>query len=800
MFRPYLLTFILTFILSFACSTGRAQDFFERVSVPPGGRIDAIGVTAAQTPLAMSTSNIWRYDRASGSWMLVQRFTSMSVNTKRIVTGPGGEVYAVTMGQGLWRSTDDGRTWEQLVTADPYTTDVLPLASGELYATTHGRGVLFSTDNGTSWEQRNEGLTDKFLRAIVRDASGNLYGGHNSLAISKSTDDGMTWNELAGSPTRIEDLLSTSDGSLYSAGQGAVYRSTDNGVNWQETSGGPGGTIARLVETADGGVFAMRYSGGNGIYRYDTGTDTWAELPDAADAGYGRGLAIADDGTLYSATVKGVWYTGDLGQSWTEMNSGIYAMGVMGMVEAADGTYLIATNYQGLLRSTDKGATWNSSSTGLTTIEFYSITADPAGDVYAGGRYGEVFRSTDSGLSWTRQNEGHNVLSLRALTYASTGTLFAAGRDGVLSSTDKGVSWSVLDNGIAEVQANIVRESPAGIVYAGMEGSGAYLSTDDGASWQALHQDLATARVKDVAVHGNKLYLAASGEAVFGSHDNGATWQSYSRGGVSSWVDILEFTEDGALFAGHAYAVSLLNPMSEEWIALAPGFHYVKTLTVLDDGHLYVGSLADGLYRTTEMLSTQLPAAPILIMPVNNAENTGTEPTFTWTEQSDAIYYHIQISRDAMHQDVVWEVSFPAAASITIDPNQLETNAGYHWRLAAGNGAGHGPWSETWSFQTGMSTGVNSSSSPDENTFTLTSSPNPFTSSTQLLATLPQRGHVRLHIIDMLGRTVAQLTDGTLESGAHQFTFSAVSLPAGYYTAVLESGGRITAHRMLLVR
>ncbi len=797
--RTVTMTFFLFLVLALSTSTGQAQEMFERVPVPPGGRIDAVGVTTAGTPIALGIGNIWRYDASTTAWAMVKRFEDITVNSKRIITGVSGAVYAATTGVGCWRSTDDGQNWERLLPPHFYTNDVLELPSGDLCATANGRGFLYSADNGSTWEQRNEGLENTNLRAVARDAAGDLYVAHSSTGVSKSTDNGMTWTALADSPTRLEALLSASDGSLYTAGYGAVYRSVDNGATWQETSNGPSSAIACLAEAPDGSVYAMRFASGTGIYRYDADSDTWTQLPNAPAAGYGRGLTVASDGTVYAGTVNGVWYTKDEGQHWTEAREGIYAMGVYGLVETADGSYLLAANYQGLFRSTDRGMSWTRSDSGLTTIEFYAITAGPDGDVYAGGRYGEVFRSTDSGISWTHQNASDPISNLRGLHVAANGSLLAAGRNGIQISTDKGVTWDQVA-ALPDEQANTIRETSGGIWFATFDGSGVYRSTDAGGSWELLHPDLADSRVKDVAVNGSRIFLGVSGEGVTGSGDNGATWTYYTRGDVSSWVDILEMTEHGELFAGHDVGVSMLNPVSEKWVALGPGLHYVKTLTTLSDGRLYAGSLAEGLYRSKTALSDQLPAAPSQRTPSNGAKNTGSTPSFSWTEQSGAIYYHIQVSRDAAHQDIVWEASLHSATHRTIDPNQLDTNAEYFWRIAAGNGAGHGPWSETWSFETGMSTGVHDNSFPGENSCSLTSSPNPFTSTTQLEVTVPRRGHVLLRIIDMLGRTVATLADSYMHAGMHVFAFSASALPAGNYLAVLKAGGSVTTHRLLLMQ
>lgn len=71
--------------------------------------------------------------------------------------------------------------------------------------------------------------------------------------------------------------------------------------------------------------------------------------------------------------------------------------------------------------------------------------------------------------------------------------------------------------------------------------------------------------------------------------------------------------------------------------------------------------------------------------------------------------------------------------------------------------------------------------------------PNPFNPSTTLRIDLPERSHVRLVIVDALGRTVATLIDNEMSAGSHASTFVAEGLATGTYLATavmtgLESG------------
>ena len=81
--------------------------------------------------------------------------------------------------------------------------------------------------------------------------------------------------------------------------------------------------------------------------------------------------------------------------------------------------------------------------------------------------------------------------------------------------------------------------------------------------------------------------------------------------------------------------------------------------------------------------------------------------------------------------------------------------------------------------------------------------PNPFRTETALQVELPARADVELHIIDLLGRTVATLVEGPMDAGTHTLRFDARRVPglsSGVYLARLRAGGTMLTRKMVLVR
>ena len=78
--------------------------------------------------------------------------------------------------------------------------------------------------------------------------------------------------------------------------------------------------------------------------------------------------------------------------------------------------------------------------------------------------------------------------------------------------------------------------------------------------------------------------------------------------------------------------------------------------------------------------------------------------------------------------------------------------------------------------------------------------PNPFNPSTAIEYALPQAAEVRLSVVDLMGREVVVLVNGTKQAGNHEVQFDASGLPSGMYLYRLETPERVLVHRMTLLK
>jgi photosystem II stability/assembly factor-like uncharacterized protein len=187
-------------------------------------------------------------------------------------TGENQSQRSVGFGDGVYKSTDGGKTWENVglktsehiarILVDPRNSDVVYVASqGPLWAPGGERGLFKTTDGGKTWKpilqiSENTGVTEAVFDPINPDVIyaasyqrrrnvGVLIGGGPESKIFKSEDGGASWTKLTqGLPTgdmgRIAMAVSLQKPEVVYAflntaksSESGFYKSVDAGLNWK---------------------------------------------------------------------------------------------------------------------------------------------------------------------------------------------------------------------------------------------------------------------------------------------------------------------------------------------------------------------------------------------------------------------------------------------------------------------------------------------------------------------------------------------------------------------------------------
>jgi len=346
----------------------------------------------------------------------------------RAATGVPGQPNVFYVGQvdgGVWKSDDYGRTWNPIfdgqpsqsigaIAVAPSNASVMYVASGEgLHRPdlSVGDGIYKSTDAGKTWEHLGlrEGQQIPALAVDPRDPNklfaavlGHPYGPNEERGIYRSVDGGATWTkvlykdaETGGSDVAIdpsnpnvvyaalwqETLGPWEDGNTYDGTKGGLFKSTDGGTTWKQLIKGlPENLVhiqvalsqsdenrlyATLATKAEGG-----YGSGAGLafYRSDDAGESWYKATDdprpALKIG-GGDLPIAKVDTknpdvVYSASIVTMKST-DGGKTWMGLRGapgGDDYQNLWINPENPDIILLVAD--QGALVSVNRGATWSS--------------------------------------------------------------------------------------------------------------------------------------------------------------------------------------------------------------------------------------------------------------------------------------------------------------------------------------------------------------------------------------------------------------------------------------------------------
>ena len=338
------------------------------------------------------------------------------------------EIYYVSawkMGSGfqvmgdLFRHNEDG-SWENITNGLPRAVldvEVDPLNSNVLYASTHVYGVFKSTDNGSSWEE-----IDSFPRIGVFDLAfndGALYAAtscgelpeyllgempqvEGDCGLYKSTDGGDSWvnllpEELRSSPVKE---VTFKDDVLYIATNNDSYVSSDE-VNWhsldvpfKETSS---------IKVTDNKIYVATHGGG--VYQKEIAGSTWYSYgPYTNLSNVQLSVDPADSDTLYASSFPGgVFKSTDRGETWNEKNFALPSFRVGNPDKEAYYSFVInprdSENLflglfgKGVYVSLDGADTWMPMNKGLDNKEVYNIQLDASGDfLYAGTNGGSVYK------------------------------------------------------------------------------------------------------------------------------------------------------------------------------------------------------------------------------------------------------------------------------------------------------------------------------------------------------------------------------------------------------------------------
>ncbi|MGC2624679.1 MAG: hypothetical protein WA244_15885, partial [Candidatus Acidiferrales bacterium] len=323
-------------------------------------------------------------------------------------------IYLGAAAGGLWKSTDGGMTWTPLfddepnpsigaVAVAPSNPSIVWVGTGEAnnrQSASWGDGVFKSTDGGKTWAHMGLDDTQAIGRVVIDPtnpdvvyvaALGHLWGPNPERGLFKTSDGGKTWNKVLfiNNDTGVSDVAidPQSPTTLYAAAyerrrtvwgfngggpDGGIYKSTDGGANWSKLT-------TDLPNTGDIGRCAVA------VYRKD---------PNVVYA------------LIQSNKDGGVFRSEDKGATWRKMGSDDPRPSYFSQIRIDPNNDLrIWMGGVNLYYSDDGGKSFNQQRVRDVHSDFHAIWIDPENSNFIlVGCDGGIYESRDAGRDWDHLN------------------------------------------------------------------------------------------------------------------------------------------------------------------------------------------------------------------------------------------------------------------------------------------------------------------------------------------------------------------------------------------------------------
>jgi photosystem II stability/assembly factor-like uncharacterized protein len=694
---------IILVILLIALNSSFAQQiFWKHLNGPMGGIIGDLGFT----------SNGDIYAGAYPSW----------------------QVYS-----GLFKSTDNGNSWEKIVTPfndfEVYT--IYITKEDHIWVGTNFQDRIYlSTDNGQSWEIKRNGYLTGECWAFGQSKDGVMFAGDGQYQNTfRSTNYGDTWEFSA--PLRPLVFATDSNNIVFAGTHDGLFATTDNGLSWAQNNFLSNIAVSSILIDSSNNIYCSTgyYSDGNGVFFSSDGGQNWTNLGLAGKVILS--LAFDSQGNLFAGSDNdGIFKTTDMGNTWTNYQGGLFRKNIFRLRINNDDDIFVGSENEGVFRSTDGGN--NFEQVGLPTSKVNNV-------VFSGDSL--IFTSTPSGVQkYNRQSQLWTNLGLHqveAVSITPGNKLYAATLDGLYESFDLGNTWS-LNNFFSDT----------------------------------------TIAVYNVLVVNNDTVFCATLQNLLRSTNKGLSW--FSTGiKTDFWARDL-FFKDTVLWVRGAdteYNLYRSTDFGSSFTIAFLGIDHLMSLnsiSQISNGFVFLTNpnIQQGLFRSTDLgqswsqlLFNKYPAAVY-------ADDFG-KVISGW----DSVY-----------------VSFDYGDSWSILPHPFG-DVNYFTDIKADEyGRLYCATYRTGMFEFTIITSIDDPIEPVIDYDLTQNFPNPFNPSTTIRYQIPQDGIVTLKIYDILGSEVVTLVNEEKVAGKYEVNFNASNFSSGVYFYTIKAGSFMQTRKMLLMK
>lgn len=413
---------------------------FEFRSIGPAvmmGRLDDIQGSEKDPMLlyiGFATGGLWKSTDAGNHWhSLFDQMPDESIgaigiapsdpNVVYVGTGEANNRQSSSIGDGVWGTTDGGKTWNHLglddtqsinrIAIDPRNPRIVFVAAvGHLFGPNKERGLYRSTDGGKNWKNLKYINEDTGFNDVAIDPSNprivyassfmrrrtwwGYNGGGPDSALWKSTDGGDTWVKLNG-----PGWPKPKDG-MYGRIAIAIFRANPRIIYAQVEAGASAGTGSGT--TAEGGPAPVGGRGQQGESAGPAG-EAGATPARAAGGAAGQGQGVRRNVPPPDPNGSGVFRSDDGGKTWTFMSNQDQRPTYFSQIriDPMNDKKLFVGGTPAQM-SLDGGKTWKGLTGSHTDYHAFWINPkDPR--IVAVGHDGGLDISNDGGFTWDYHND-----------------------------------------------------------------------------------------------------------------------------------------------------------------------------------------------------------------------------------------------------------------------------------------------------------------------------------------------------------------------------------------------------------
>ncbi|HEY6032623.1 MAG TPA: hypothetical protein VIV58_00150, partial [Kofleriaceae bacterium] len=622
-------------------------------------------------------------------WRMVGPFRGGRTKACAGVPGHSNVFYIAPVNGGVWKTDDAGRTWAPIFDGQPTQSigslalapsdpNVIYAGSGEGLLRPDlsvGNGVYKSTDAGKTWTHVGLDNAQQIPQLAVDPRNpnrvfaavlGHPYGPSKDRGVYRSLDGGKTWdkvlykNDNTGASDVVIDpkhpdviyaalwearLGPWEDDNEYEGAGGGIFKSTDGGKSWKQLHGGlpanlvqadiaiapskPSTLYATLTTTEESHYGSGK---GNGLYRSDDAGETWRSVTTddrpLMKIGGGDLMVPVVDPTnpeqLYVASIVAM-KSSDGGKTWTWLRGAPGGDDYQNLwIDPTDPKAFVLVSDQGAVVTLNGGATW-SSWYNQPTAQLYhvAVTADVPYRVCSGQQESGSVCIASRGLDGSIGERDWHPAAIIEYGYAAPDPrdpdiIYGAGRTEVSR-----YRWST--HQVQNVTPLVLRgtaraERTQPIVFSPVQPNLMYYAantvfstTNGGQSWQTISPDLGHPNPgtpptigalgeKDQRKHRGAVYALAPSfkttRTLWAGTDDGKLW--VTRDGGGHWNDITP---------------AAVTPWSK--VTQLDASRFDDTTVYASVSRLRLDDLAPYIYRTHDggktwtPITTGLPPGPV---------------------------------------------------------------------------------------------------------------------------------------------------------------------------------------------